>query len=83
MTLFFTLFYRYCENIGRYHKSNNVYWIVDLNNKMMYQKCHDPDCSGFASVPKSLPEEIIFTLDIEGDSLISCAVVGEEVDKHI
>jgi len=50
---------------------------------MMYQKCHDPDCSDFASIPKSLPEEIVFTLDIEGDNVISRAVVDEEVDKHI
>lgn len=64
---------RYCENIGRYHKSNNVYWIVDLNKKKIYQKCHDEDCSGFLSTPKNLPEEIAFKLDIEGDILISHA----------
>ncbi|EZA49165.1 hypothetical protein DMN91_004952 [Ooceraea biroi] len=75
---------RYCENIGRCHKSNNVYWIVDLNQKAMYQKCHDADCSGFASAPKSLPEEIVFMLDTEGDTLISRAEIDEEVaHKHI
>jgi hypothetical protein len=52
---------------------------VDLNKKQVYQKCHDEDCSGFLSTPKNLPEEIIFKLDIEGDTLISCAVIDENV----
>lgn len=79
----FTLFYRYCENIGRYHKSNNVYWIVDLNTKKIYQKCHDPDCSDFSSMPKNLPEEILFKLDIEGDILISGVTIDEEITEKI
>lgn len=37
----------------------------------MYHKCHDIDCMNFSSVPKSLPEEIIFKLDVEGDTFIS------------
>lgn len=76
--IFFTL-YRFCENIGRWHKSNNVYWIVDLNKKEIYQKCHDEDCSGFSSVPKSLPEEIMFMLDTEGDILISSVIIDENI----
>uniref|UniRef100_A0A348G6D5 DNA-directed primase/polymerase protein n=1 Tax=Odontomachus monticola TaxID=613454 RepID=A0A348G6D5_ODOMO len=70
---------RFCENIGRWHKSNNVYWIVDLNKKEIYQKCHDEDCSGFSSVPKSLPEEIMFMLDTEGDILISSVIIDENI----
>ncbi|XP_001603706.1 DNA-directed primase/polymerase protein isoform X1 [Nasonia vitripennis] len=64
---------RYCENIGRWHKSNNVYFIVDLANKMMYQKCHDEDCAGFFSTPKKLPMEVTFYFDDEMDSLF-CAL---------
>ncbi|EFN88011.1 DNA-directed primase/polymerase protein [Harpegnathos saltator] len=70
---------RFCENIGRWHKSNNIYWIVDLNKKEIYQKCHDEDCSGFSSTPKSLPEEIIFMLDTEGDTLISDVMIEENI----
>lgn len=36
--------YRYCKNIGRKHKSNNIMIIVSLNKKVYYQKCYDPDC---------------------------------------
>ena len=39
--------YKFCENIGRHHKSNNVRIIVDLQVGQYYQKCHDPDCDGF------------------------------------
>ncbi|XP_015999474.2 DNA-directed primase/polymerase protein isoform X2 [Rousettus aegyptiacus] len=36
--------YRWCENIGRAHKSNNIMILVDLKNEVWYQKCHDPVC---------------------------------------
>ncbi|XP_076295626.1 DNA-directed primase/polymerase protein [Lasioglossum baleicum] len=64
--------YRYCENIGRCHKSNNVFLIVDLSNKTIYQKCHDEDCSGFESELKKLPEEVSFQIDDGDDMLLSC-----------
>lgn len=34
--------YRYCENIGRHHKSNHIYFVVDLSRRIYYQKCYDP-----------------------------------------
>lgn len=36
--------YRWCENIGRAHKSNNIMIIADIKNSVYYQKCHDPEC---------------------------------------
>ncbi|XP_076651277.1 DNA-directed primase/polymerase protein [Halictus rubicundus] len=72
MLIYETTGYRYCENIGRCHKSNNVFLIIDLRNKTMYQKCHDKDCSGFVSVPTKLPEEISFQIDDRDDMLLSC-----------
>jgi len=41
--------YRYCSNIGREHKSNGVFIVVDLDEGIWYQKCHDPDCKGYRS----------------------------------
>lgn len=47
---------RWCENIGRAHKSNNVMIVADLRLGVYYQKCHDPVCRGidYRSPLKSL-----------------------------
>nr|XP_058158293.1 DNA-directed primase/polymerase protein isoform X2 [Dasypus novemcinctus] len=52
--------YRWCENIGRAHKSNNIMILVDLKNEVWYQKCHDPVCKAesFKSDYFSLPPEV-------------------------
>lgn len=62
---------RYCERIGRQHKSNHVIYVVDIRKGVYYQKCHDPDCAGYRSplrpVPENvLPSSIIF-LDLAGN----------------
>ncbi|XP_058905333.1 DNA-directed primase/polymerase protein isoform X6 [Kogia breviceps] len=52
--------YRWCENIGRAHKSNNIMILVDLKNEVWYQKCHDPICKAqnFKSDCFLLPAEV-------------------------
>ena len=35
---------RWCENIQRAHKSNNIMWNVSLESMTYWQTCHDPDC---------------------------------------
>ncbi|XP_040822220.1 DNA-directed primase/polymerase protein isoform X4 [Ochotona curzoniae] len=52
--------YRWCENIGRAHKSNNIMILVDLKNEVWYQKCHDPVCKAenFKSACFPLPDEV-------------------------
>ncbi|KAK1383533.1 hypothetical protein POM88_021268 [Heracleum sosnowskyi] len=50
---------RYCERIGRQHKSNHVIYIFDLRRAAYYQKCHDPDCRGYRSPLRPVPEEIV------------------------
>ncbi|XP_017889924.1 DNA-directed primase/polymerase protein-like [Ceratina calcarata] len=71
--------YRYCENVGRCHQSNNVYWVVDLKAKRLYQKCHDQDCAGFKSEPKRLPEEVCFEIDEDGDSLLDSISLSQDL----
>lgn len=36
----------WCSNIGRAHKSNHVYFMVDFATGGFCQKCYDPDCAG-------------------------------------
>ncbi|KPA76873.1 putative mitochondrial hypothetical protein [Leptomonas pyrrhocoris] len=42
---------RYCQHVGREHKSNNVYLVVDLAKRTFVQKCFDPDCVSYRSPP--------------------------------
>ncbi|XP_023555450.1 DNA-directed primase/polymerase protein [Octodon degus] len=52
--------YRWCQNIGRAHKSNNIMILVDLKHEVWYQKCHDPVCKAenFKSDCFPLPAEV-------------------------
>ncbi|KAK4384928.1 DNA-directed primase/polymerase protein [Sesamum angolense] len=56
---------RYCERIGREHKSNHVIYVVDLRRAVYYQKCHDPDCQGWRNYQvidlplRPVPDDVI------------------------
>lgn len=50
---------RYCGNIGRHHKSNGVFYVVDLQQGVWYQKCYDPECRMYRSPVTALPEELV------------------------
>lgn len=52
--------YRFCHNIGREHKSNNIFYVVSLKSASYYQKCHDPDCRDFRSPSWPLPRSAVF-----------------------
>ena len=54
---------RFCENIGRQHKSNNIIWNCDLLSKMYWQSCFDPECKGFRGKCRHLPENIDSEID--------------------
>uniref|UniRef100_A0A3B4ADG7 DNA-directed primase/polymerase protein n=1 Tax=Periophthalmus magnuspinnatus TaxID=409849 RepID=A0A3B4ADG7_9GOBI len=59
--------FRWCENVARFHKSNNILIIVDLREEVWYQKCHDPDCKNFRSSSYPLPQDICISYLIELD----------------
>jgi hypothetical protein len=50
---------RYCGNVARHHKSNGVFFIVDLQQGVWYQKCYDPECRMYRSPVTALPEELM------------------------
>ncbi|XP_047332072.1 DNA-directed primase/polymerase protein [Impatiens glandulifera] len=50
---------RFCERIGREHKSNNVLYILGLRSGVYYQKCHDPDCQGYRSPFRIIPSDVV------------------------
>ena len=50
---------RFCENVERAHKSNNVMFIVDFRESAYYQRCHDPDCRGTRGPWRDLSEDVL------------------------
>jgi hypothetical protein len=48
----------YCENVGRPHASNHVFFVLDFAAGIYAQKCHDPDCSRFRSAWMPLAPEL-------------------------
>lgn len=49
---------QYCENVGRPHASNHVYFVADFCRGVYAQKCHDPDCARFRSGWMPLPPNL-------------------------
>lgn len=37
-----------CDRVGRAHRSNHVYFLLDFLRGQYCQKCYDPDCAGAA-----------------------------------
>ena len=50
--------YRYCDNVQRQHKSNNIRFVVLLGRGIYFQMCHDPDCKDFKSKDYHLPKSV-------------------------
>jgi len=45
----------FCQNIGRFHISNGIYFSVDTFTGLIVQKCFDIDCRHFRQVVGSVP----------------------------
>ena len=50
---------RYCQRIRREHKSNNVYYVVDVDQRTVVQRCYDPECRSWSSHPVELPRHVV------------------------
>ena len=46
---------RWCDRIGRQHKSNGIILIVDSGKGCFYQKCFDPDCRAARATSNEFP----------------------------
>jgi hypothetical protein len=53
---------RWCGNVGRAHRSNGIFYVVDLLAGTWHQKCYDPDCRVWRSPIMPLPAEIVARL---------------------
>ncbi len=50
---------RFCQRVQRQHKSNHIYFNVDLTTGNVTQRCHDPECSGFSFLATKLPSVLL------------------------
>ncbi|GBG24490.1 DNA-directed primase/polymerase protein [Hondaea fermentalgiana] len=51
---------RFCQRVRREHRSNNVFFTIDLEAATFSQGCYDPDCAraGFRTDPLALPSSV-------------------------
>lgn len=73
---------RYCERIGRHHKSNNVMYVVDLRRQVYYQKCHDPDCKGYRSCSRPIPVHVFSNSSIGSSGMLDYKQPVEDEQGH-
>eukprot|EP01031_Cornospumella_fuschlensis_P032068 gene32068-38780_t len=50
---------RFCECVGRAHKSNGVFFEANLSARELRQGCWDVDCRGFAFPLHAIPEHVL------------------------
>ncbi|XP_019088763.1 PREDICTED: DNA-directed primase/polymerase protein-like [Camelina sativa] len=76
---------RYCERIGREHKSNHVMYIVDVRRGIYYQKCYDPDCRDYRSPIRPVPDSVLpeDTVYHQEDTQTLCDNLNSEGDCYI
>ncbi|MPC23990.1 DNA-directed primase/polymerase protein-like [Portunus trituberculatus] len=72
--------YRFCHNINREHKRNNIMYVVNVKEGMYYQKCHDPDCSDFRSSSWPLPKAVLFWQAMNEEEVMDWIHSAEEED---
>ncbi|XP_005100740.2 uncharacterized protein LOC101846888 [Aplysia californica] len=78
---------RWCGNVGREHRSNNVMYVVDLRRAVYYQKCYDPDCQavGYKSEEKDLPRHCLPWTFLSDDEFSDEEMIpdGQEEMTHV
>lgn len=51
---------RFCHSAQRQHRSNNIYFVLDLKEFVFRQGCYDIACNGALSQALPIPPEILF-----------------------
>ena len=70
---------RWCNRIGRAHKSNHTMVSVDLRRGCLNQRCHDPDCRSYKGPLHWLPlalvpsAEMLESIELDAALADACA----------
>ena len=54
---------RYCMNTKRCHKSNHVYYVINLERGVLYQKCFDENCKSYEGLHHKMSPQILEEFD--------------------
>ncbi len=72
--------YRYCDNVQKHHRKNQIYFMVDPMKKTYYQMCHDPACFGFRSVTRNITiKQQAPVNEKENNSIEQCSTLTQNV----
>eukprot|EP00873_Tetraselmis_striata_P020119 jgi/Tetstr1/440383/TSEL_028717.t1 len=74
---------RWCANIGRAHKSNGVFYVVDFQSGCWFQKCYDPECRHFRSGAMPLPAALVPQQASGGDLAVAADAESEEMENDV
>ena len=58
---------RFCKNIGRNHRRNGIFFVIDIENFTFTQRCTDNDCRGFQSQATPIDPALFFKRENEGN----------------
>jgi hypothetical protein len=50
---------RFCMHKMSFHKSNHVYFVLDTNRKVLYQKCFDDECKKYKGTMHKVPCDVL------------------------
>ena len=50
---------KFCMNMKKKHKSNHVYYVLNLDKKVMYQKCFDENCKKYEGLHHKLSPQLV------------------------
>ena len=50
---------KYCMNYKKCHKSNHIYYVINLDKSVMYQKCFDESCKKYEGLHHKLSLQIL------------------------
>ena len=53
---------KFCLNVNRKHKRNNIFFEINFENFSYIQRCYDELCVGYKSPEIGLPPELFFSI---------------------
>ncbi|KAK9831167.1 hypothetical protein WJX74_005824 [Apatococcus lobatus] len=73
---------RWCGNVQREHRSNGIFFVIDLQASVWYQKCYDPECRLYRSEAMPLPLQLAAQLSCIPKTPASAISKPQQQQQH-